>query len=271
MRTIKEIFNANLDENITFEYFSPDGYRVFSDKNTPNPYFHYKTKIINKEELDIGCIKTTKIQKVKVKLYIEDSNTMEKVKCPECEQDDYLKIQKLDGKNTTYVCKNKTCSTHFFKHLLQIEMKTLDILIKSHFKISSIKGHRKAYSKYKSMHKEHKRINIEDEDIQYLEHYLLLGISRDLIAKLFSITTRTLRRFIKKEESLEKNGKGKFKKDEQIYSEKILTIYKTLPHDTHLFKSKIRHAYIDRSDEKYKAYEEPKYYIEKKINHSSKK
>ena len=49
---------------------------------------------------------------------------------------------------------------------LQNQAKTLDNLIKSHFKISSIKGHKDAYAKYKTKKENQKRINIEDEDIK---------------------------------------------------------------------------------------------------------
>lgn len=269
MRTKKEIFNSNLEKNITFEYFSPDGYRVYSNKKDPNPYFRYKTKT-STEKLDTGYIKTTKNHKVIVKLYIENIDTIEKVKCPECKQDDYLKIQKSDGRNTKYVCKNKTCSTHCFQYLPQIQIKTLDNLIKSHFKISSIKGHKYAHAKYKKMHEEHKRITIEDEDIEYLEHYLLLGLSRDLIAELFSISTRTLRRFIKGEESLEIINKSRFKKEAPLDIGKKLIIHNII-WNANLFKSEIHYAYRDFTNEDYDSSKPLKYYIEKKSNKIPKK
>ncbi len=257
MKTIKEIFNANLEENITFEYFSTDGYRVYTENNTSKSYFRYKTKINSIHN-----------EKEKIILNIDDINTMEQVKCPECQKDDYLKIQQSDEKNTRYECKNKSCDTRFFRCLPQTQTKTLDNLIKSHFTISSIKKHKEAYEKYKKMRENHTRIDIATEDIQYLEHYLLLDITRDLIAKLFSINTRTLQRFIKKEEALTSIGKSRFKKKEPLNTDKKFKLHSVKSNDKDPFKSKIIYSYIDLN---YDTYEIPKYHIEKKYNKVSKK
>ncbi len=244
MRTIKEIFNSNLEENITFEYFSIDGYRVYSKHHTtPVTYFHYK----NKKEVNIDII---------------DINTVEKIKCPECKKDDDLKIQRSKGKNTKYECKNKACHTRFFKILSIRDTDTLEKLVKSHFGIQSIREHKKTYDKYHKMYINSKRIIIDDEDIQYLEHYLMMKVPRDLIADLFSVSTRTLRRFIKLEESRESIGKSRFQKDEPVDTDKELIIHSVKYH-TNLFKSEITYSYIDLD---YEAYKTPKYHIEKKCN-----
>lgn len=248
MRTIKSKFNQNIDQDRTFEYFSCGGYRVFSHKDSQNKksYFHLK----NNQE---------------IKENIDDITKIERVVCPECKTDEYLKIQKSDGRNTKYACKNKSCQTTFFRNGALKQTITLDKLIKSHFKISSFKKHELIYKKYKQMKNNYQRINIEDDDLPYLEHYLLLGIPRTLIGKLFSISSRTLTRLIEHEKSLEAKGKSRFKKEEPLNTDKKLIMH-NCEQDVDPFKSTIIYSYIDLD---YDSYEEPNYYIDKKITKSS--
>lgn len=263
MRTLKEQFNAKLKKNatskhnITFEYFSQEGYRVFSNKNPHDNnkyYFYCQGKKIHKLDID-------------------NLSEIEKVVCPECGIMDYLKIQDTDGKNTRYVCKNKdkhiSKETILFRVTLPIQTNTLGKLMKSIYNVP-IQEYRDTYSKYKKMYAKHQRIKIEDDDIKYLEHYLLLGIPRKLIAELFSINTRTLRRFIKKEESLETLEKSRFKKDALITADQKLKIQKIIYHPDP-FNSEILYTSTDSPPVDYDTYEDPKYCIDKTVTKASKK
>ncbi len=252
--TQKTRFTSNLEENIIFECFSNRGYRIYSENTLTKIYFHY--------------------DKNGNKLTIRDISTVEKVVCPECKKDDYIKIQRFDGLNTKYECKNKSCNTRFFRYKgvnpVEIKTKTLDKLIKLHFGIRSIKEHKQAYEKYYKRYINSKRIVIEEADIEYLEHYLLLGIPRDLIAELFLISTRTLQRFINREEDLERINKNRFKKNTPIEVDGKLIIHE-IKYNKNPFKSAITYSYIDFTDEDYDLNQTIRYLIEKKINKKSQK
>ncbi len=133
--------------------------------------------------------------------------------------------------------------------------------------IKSIQEYKDTYNKYKKIRTKNQRIKIEDDDIKYLERYLLLGISRELIAKLFSMSSRTLRRFIKGEEE---SNTTRFRKDDPTEVDKKLIIHKTTL-DKDPFKSKIDYSYVDFTLEDYKTYESLKYYMESRSNKRLKK